>query len=251
MLLLELDPGDAEDPEAAAVATAVRGRSNPSVLRGADLRRRERPATVEAERPFPAAPGGAARPYTSALPWEDLMKRLSFICLLSVFAVLAEGCSNGDGGNVSTGTGGGAGGTGGAGNSTGTGGSAGNSGTGSGGKGAGGTGGSAGTTGKGGAAGSGSAGTSGGGAGGARGGAGGGTSQACGSGNPCAVGKVCVSYNCGPLGNLGGCTAPPPACIDNPCDGGVCASCPPTVCRSFGGNCFLADPADIMCVMPG
>jgi len=164
------------------------------------------------------------------------MKNLSLI-FLSACAFLLGACSSGSGANVNSGTGGGDG-TGGAGNGTGTGGdSAGGSGTGSGGKG--------------GAAGSGSAGGGGTSAGGARGGAGGGASPACGPGNACAVGKVCVSYNCGPLGVLGGCTAPAPKCIDNPCDGGVCASCPAEACRSFGGNCFLTDPTDIVCAMPG
>jgi hypothetical protein len=197
------------------------------------------------------------------------MKRLSLICFLSACAVVAEGCSNG-GVTMNTGTGGG----GGAGNKTGTGGgSAGNAGAGTGGqgtggsasggngtgtgggaageKGAGGIGGLAGTAGKGGAAGSGSAGTSGGGAGGARGGAGGGASQGCSKGNPCVDGKICVSYSCGPIGVSGGCTAPPPECIQNPCDAAVCDSCPSTLCLPFGGMCMRVDSADIACVMPG
>jgi hypothetical protein len=172
------------------------------------------------------------------------MKRLRIICFLAACAVLAEACSNGAGGNGNAGTGGGEAGTGGSGNSAGTGGSDGNAGAGGGAKGSGGIGG------KGGAAGSGSSGTSGGGAGGARGGAGGGASPVCGTGKPCPGGKVCVSYDCGPLGNLGGCTAPPTECIDNPCDGGVCDSCPSSVCSSFG-ICELLDSADIICAMPG
>jgi hypothetical protein len=86
---------------------------------------------------------------------------------------------------------------------------------------------------------------------GGQGGAGGGATQACGLANPCSGGKVCVSYNCGPLGAVPGCTAPPSKCVDNPCDGGTCTSCPQSVCLPFGGNCFVTDPADISCVMPG
>jgi hypothetical protein len=121
---------------------------------------------------------------------------------------------------------------------------------GDGGKGAGGAGGLAGITGKGGAAGSGSAGTSGGGAGGASGGAGG-ASQACGLENPCDAGKVCVSYNCGPLGVVPNCKAPPSKCVDNPCDASVCSACPSTLCSPFGGLCDRIDSARIECVMPG
>ncbi len=75
--------------------------------------------------------------------------------------------------------------------------------------------------------------------------------QACGTANPCGAGKVCVSYNCGPLGNLTSCTPPPPKCMNDPCDGGTCTSCPTSFCLPFGGNCFRTDSTDIICAMPG
>lgn len=198
------------------------------------------------------------------------METWSLICLLSACAVLADACTSSDAGNVKSGAGGGTA-TGGAGHGTGTGGgSAGSPGWGSGGEAAGGFGGVAGASGRDGGAGSGAAAGRGGadaqgGAGGtdARGGHGGADAQGghggqgsgaisvCDTNHPCPGGKVCVTYSCGPIPqNILPCTPPSPRCIDNPCDGGACATCPPTVCDSYG-ICSMSSPAFFYCTMPG
>jgi hypothetical protein len=193
-----------------------------------------------------------------AVAEEDFVRRPSLSFAVIVCCTLAAACSNNDGTTVGTGGNGGV-----AGNNAGTGGAAGQVGTGGssgtgGAAGGAGTGGTGGTAGAGGMAGSkgtgGSAGSKG--AGGSAGSPGtgggtGGTSPSCSSTNPCPGGKVCVSYNCGPLANVTSCTAPAPKCIDNPCDAGVCTTCSQTVCSPFGGNCYQADPSNIECIMPG